>query len=66
MYVMLLPGLAETGPKFVTLKSAPEPDAATPMVTVAELFAALVSFVAVPTVTVSVMIVPAAVPAATV
>ena len=65
VYVMLLP--AVTGfvlPEFVTLRSACVPDV-TAMLTVAELSMVLESLVDVPTVTVSAMIVPAAVPAFT-
>ena len=51
-------------PEFVTLKSASVFDA-TPMVTVAVLLVLFVSWVAEPTVAVSVMLVPAAVPAGT-
>lgn len=63
---MLLPAPAVAGPEFVTLKSAPAPLAATPMLTVAKLLLGFVSLVVVPTETVSVMIVPVVAPAATV
>jgi len=66
VYVMLLPAVTGFGlPEFVTLRSACTPEA-TAMLTVAELFAGFVSRVVVDTVAVSVMIVPAAVPALTV
>jgi hypothetical protein len=62
---MLFPALTGFGlALFVTLRSACVPEA-TGMVTVAELLAAFVSRVVVATFTVSVMIVPPAVPAAT-
>jgi hypothetical protein len=62
---MLLPAVAGFGlPELVTLKSACVPEA-TAMLAVAELSAGFVSFVVVAPVAVSVMIVPAAVPAFT-
>ena len=62
---MLLPAVTGFGlPELVTLKSACVPDA-TAMLTVAELSNRLVSFDVVVAVSVSVMIVPAVVPAAT-
>jgi hypothetical protein len=62
---MLLPAVTGFGfPELVTLKSAWVPDA-TAMFTVAELSNGLVSFVVVVAVSVSVMMVPAKVPAAT-
>jgi hypothetical protein len=62
---MLFPAVTGLGlPEFVTLKSACVPDA-TAIVTVAELSAVFESCVALAPVTVSVIMVPAAVPAAT-
>lgn len=60
----LFPAVIVTGPEFVTLRSASVFDV-TAMFTVAVLFVVFVSFVVVATVTVSVMMVPAAVPPAT-
>jgi hypothetical protein len=65
VYVMLLPAVTGLGlAEFVTLKSACVADA-TAILTVAELSPEFVSRVVVPPVSMSVMIVPAAVPAAT-
>ena len=62
VYVMLFPAVTGFGlPTFVTLRSACVPEA-TGMFTVAELLATFVSRVVVPTLTVSAMIVPPAVP----
>lgn len=66
VYVMVFPALTGFGvAAFVTLKSACAFEA-TAILTVAELFAGFVSLVVVATVAVSLMIVPAAAPAATV